>query len=111
MTSLEAQLHDFRESEWPFSDPISTVVVSTRQVFKGNLPVLLVSHDDDGDWQVLCATTNDTDDALVVCLGCAYQRDKTLGALADLPRGWFAWREAADRPWIRELKEPDADYS
>src|SRR5262245_46472671 len=109
MDTVEAHEHDFPRSEWPFADPENVVAISTVQVFRQRLPILRVSHDHDGDWQVLCGTTQDTKDAIVVCLGCAYQRDKTIAELADLPRGWTAWREYVGGPWKREQKPPEED--
>jgi hypothetical protein len=101
--------HLFSANDWPFSDPTNVVAISTRQVVREGYPVLRVSHDFDGDWQVLCGTTTDVKDALVVCLGCAYQRNPSIGALADMPRGWTAWRDSPDDPWKREPKEPESD--
>lgn len=72
-------------------------------------PVLLVTHDEDGDWQVLCGTTNEPADGRVVCLGCLFQLDRSIGQLADLPRGWHAWRDFATSPWHRELQEPELE--
>ena len=86
---------------WPFDDTPNTAAFTTRQVLEG-APILLVTHDeDDGSWQFLCGTTNDSADARVVGLGRMYQRDPTLGELADLPEGWRAWRTAVGRPWER----------
>ena len=73
--------------------------------------VLLVTHDHDGDWQVLCGTTNEPEDGRIVCFGCAYQRNRSIAELADLPRGWRAWREDANAPWTREQKELEEDES
>lgn len=87
MDIVEAHAHNFQKSEWPFSDSENAVAFSTVQVFHQGLPILRVSHDHDGDWQVLCSTTTNVKDAIVVCLGCAYQLDKTIGELADLPLG------------------------
>jgi hypothetical protein len=101
--------HRFSATDWPFSDPTNAVAISTRQVVREGYPVLRVSHDFDGDWQVLCGTTTDVEDALVVCLGCAFQRNPCIGALADLPRGWTAWRDSPDDPWTREPKVPEPD--
>jgi hypothetical protein len=107
MDTVERHEHDFPESEWPFADPENVVAISTVQVFRQGLPIRRISHDRDGDWQVLCGTTLDVKDAIVVCLGCAYQRDKTIGELADLPRGWTAWRDQVGGPWEREEKPSD----
>tara|TARA_R110002124_G_scaffold16091_1_gene69016 strand:- start:350 stop:709 length:360 start_codon:yes stop_codon:yes gene_type:complete len=93
MTTIARHKHEFSRSEWPFSDSANVVVISTVQVFRQGFPILRVSHDYDGDWQILCGTTLDTKDAIVACLGCAYQRDKTIGELADMPRGVTLWAD------------------
>jgi hypothetical protein len=86
---------------WPFADKPNTASITTRQVLEG-APVLRVTHDaDDGSWQFLCGTTDDTADGRVVGLGEMYARDATLGELADLPEGWRAWRAAPGLPWAR----------
>lgn len=109
MDTVEKHPHRFPESEWPFADPDNVVAISTVQVFRQGFPILRVSHDADGVWQVLCGTTTNTKDAIVVGLGCAYQKDKTLGELADLPRGWTAWRDFPGGPWEREENPEGAD--
>jgi hypothetical protein len=73
-------------------DPISSAIaITTRQVLHEGYPVLFVSHDSDsdGDWQVLCGTTTDEKDALLICLGEAVQHDRPIAGLADMPRGWL----------------------
>jgi hypothetical protein len=109
METVEDHPHSFLPSEWPFSDPPNVLAISTTKVFDENLPILRVSHDYDGDWQVLCGTTTEIEYALVVCLGCAFQRDMSIGELADLPRGWTAWRDYVGGPWDREQKELEDD--
>ena len=107
MDTVKKHSHSLPESEWPFSDPDNAVAISTKRVFREGYPILRVSHDYDGDWQVLCGTTTDQEQAMVVCLGCAYQRDKSISELADMPRGWTAWRDYVGAPWEREMKEPE----
>ena len=109
MDTVEQHEHDFPKSEWPFADPENVAAISTVQVFRQGFPILQVSHDYGGDWQVLCGTTSDVRDGIVVCLGCAYQRDKTIGELADLAPGWIAWRDYVGGPWQREQKSPAED--
>lgn len=70
-------------------------------------PILLVTHDEDGYWQLLCGTTNQTEDARVVCLGGLFERDRSIGALADLPPGWRAWRESVSDAWQRDEEKPE----
>ena len=88
-------------SSWPFADTPNTASITTRQVLEGS-PILLVTHDaDDGGWQFLCGTTDDTADARIVALGQMFARDPSLGELADLPEGWKAWRASPKLPWQR----------
>ena len=94
--------HDFET--WPFTDPTNTTAYTTVLVLKKQHPILLVTHDEDGDWQVLCGTTNSSDDGRVACLGCLFLLDPTIGVLADLPPGWRAWRETVADSWHREAK-------
>jgi len=107
MDTLDTHPHNFPATEWPFNDPPNVAAISTRPVVENGHPVLLVTHDDDGDWQILCGTTNETADGRVVCLGCAFELDRSIGQLAGLPRGWRAWRDSPADPWHREAVEPE----
>lgn len=96
--------------DWPFDDPPNVATITTRQVLEDGYPVLLVTHDeDDGCWQILCGTTNDTDDLRLVGLDCMYVLDPSIGELADLPLGYQAWRESPSSPWIREPAPADEE--
>jgi hypothetical protein len=87
---------------WPFEASRNTAAITTRQVLETGAAVLRVTHDaDDGSWQFLCGTTNDTADVRVVGLGWMCDRDPTLLELADLPEGWCAWRERQGAVWRR----------
>ena len=97
--------HDF--PIWPFDDAINTAAFTTRRVIEQGLPVLLVSHDLDGEWQFLCGTTTETADCRIVCMGCAYERDQTIADVADLPIGWMAEREVVGSPWERFPRAAD----
>jgi hypothetical protein len=91
--------------EWPFEDSRNTAAITTRQVLEG-APVLHVTHDlDDGSWQFLCGTTDDSADGRVVGLGRLCDRDVSLLEVVDLPEGWQAWRERVGAPWRRRAKE------
>ena len=109
MSTVAVHPHSFSESEWPFADPINTLAFTTTRVLREGYPVLLVTHDEDGDWQFMCTTTNDSEHGLIVCLGCAYERDRTVAEVADLPRGWQAWRDFVGGPWDRVPRERDPD--
>lgn len=85
---------------WPFEEDPHVGVFTTRQVMEG-LPILLVTHDPDHEWQFLCGTTNADADLAHAHLHHLYESDPTIGQLADLPIGWQAWRASLDTPWER----------
>ena len=104
-TSLSAHRHEF--ADWPFPWPVDTGVFTTTRVLEDKLPVLMVSHDENGDWQFLCGTTNDSAHCRLICMGCALELDKTLVEVADLPTGWIAFRDRIGGPW-NKAPEPDS---
>lgn len=91
---------------WPFDDPPNVAVFTTKLIAARQQPVLLVTHDDDdGAWQFLPLEGELCEpDAAVVSLRSMIERDATLAQLANLPRGWRAWRESPNDPWHRERK-------
>ncbi len=93
---------------WPFADPENVSVIALRDITDGKTVILLVSHDEeDGMWQFLDGRDNpDPDEAILVCLKHVFELDPSVGELADLPCGWRAWRDSADRPWQREEMGP-----
>lgn len=98
----EAHSHSFDHSKWPFDDPINLATFTTQFVVENQHPIMLITHDEEGDWQFLCGTTNDSDDARISCFGCMFERHPEIAQLADLPRGWLAWRQDENSPWTRE---------
>jgi hypothetical protein len=93
------------DTSWPFHEGRNRAAFTTRPVLEGNLPILLVNHDEDGDWQFLCGTTNRTEDGRIVSLGGIFERDRSLAPVADLPEGWRASRTAKGAVWTREQAE------
>ncbi|KQS69069.1 hypothetical protein ASG41_22280 [Modestobacter sp. Leaf380] len=69
---------------WPFPESPDTLIFTTQPILDG-APVVDVHHDDDGDWQVLCGTTLDPQDARMVHFGHLVEMHPGLVALADLP--------------------------
>lgn len=95
---------------WPFPDPEETAVITLWRILRGESPLRLVTHDeDDGGWQFLDGEHVFEEDAAVVALGEMVQFDESLLALADLPRGAYAWRAGAGQPWSRGTGEPPVD--
>ena len=101
MRTVPAHPHSFAMSDWPFKEPPNTAAFTTTRVAREGLPVLVVSRDEEGEWQFLCGTTTKSSDCLVVCLGCAYERDLTLAEVSDLPDGWQAQRKRIGGAWER----------
>lgn len=89
---------------WKFHDPPNVAVIATRQVVEGEDWIAYVSHDeDDGSWQFhRSSKLSAAKDAIVVSLREVVERDPTISDLADLPRGWCAWRDSVTSPWFRE---------
>lgn len=94
---------------WKFSDSPRTGVYVSKAVNDGIEPITYVSHDtEDGAWQFVGDSPNDGREFALVCLHHPIDQDASLKELADLPRGWYAERDAPGRPWVRgELPQED----
>lgn len=90
-----------REDRPAFQEHPDLGVLTTSRVLSG-APILLVTHDDDGDWQFLCGTTNDPVDGRIVHLKHIVAMDPTVSEVADLPLGWRAFRDEVGGSWTRE---------
>jgi hypothetical protein len=97
---MSSHEHGFPSGGWPFEDPQDVAAISCRHILDGR-PILRVTHDDDGSWQLLCGEPHVSEDAKVVCLGCMVRREPTLLELADLPLGWCADRDSVASGWER----------
>lgn len=87
---------------WPFSDPRNHAVITLDRIMDGTHSILYVTHDaDDGGWQFLDGGDVTEDDAMVVSLREIVEYDSTILQLGDMPRGWYAVRDAIDKPWKR----------
>ncbi|MCQ8884262.1 hypothetical protein NQT63_00965 [Pseudoalteromonas agarivorans] len=96
---MEDSEHNHDIEDWPFECSQNQLAITTKYIMEQTKPVLAILHDDEGDWQVLCDTTNDPDDGMVVCLGCLYTRFPFIGQFASLPNGWEAYRSAENEDW------------
>src|SRR5262249_27846256 len=95
------------DTSWPFHEGRNRAAFTTKPVLRDGHPILLVTHDQDGDWQFLCGTTNRPRDGQLVSLGCIFERDHTLAEVADLPEGWRAYRRAKGATWQREMAQEE----
>jgi len=93
--------HQFSENEWPFQESAYKAAYTSPRVANEESPVLVVKHDAEGDWHLLDGAAISKKNELITCFGCAFEKDRTIGEVADLPLGWKAWRETAKSPWQR----------
>jgi hypothetical protein len=70
-------------------------------VHRDELPILLVIHEDDGDWQFLDGGYVDDVDAVAVHIGHVFETHPDLRLLVDLPEGWAAERDSIAGEWRR----------
>jgi hypothetical protein len=70
-------------------------------VHRGELPILLVIHDEGGDWQFLDGGPVDAEEGVAVHIDHVFQKFPDLRRLADLPEGWAAERDAVAEDWRR----------
>jgi hypothetical protein len=98
-----------REHPWRFSEGKNRGVFTTKRVLDGTHSILLVSHDEEGDWQFLCGTTNRAEDGRIVSLEYVIEQHPAITELADLPVGWRAMRDGPDQPRRRVKSEPQGE--
>lgn len=101
--------HTHKFKEWPFQSAVDTLTFCTAKVAHEGFPVLHVSHDHNGDWQFLDATTDVPGECVLLCFGCVYENDRSLADISDLPHGWSAYREETGSDWERWEKSPATD--
>lgn len=91
----------FRKPVWPFEEPQNAAVLCLRRILQGTAPILLAVYDNERQWQFLDGDDVTEAEAVVVGLGAVFAKDASIGVLADLPAGWFAWRKSVHHPWQR----------
>jgi len=79
-----------------------------RNVWEKHEPVLMVVHDSDGDWQLLCDGDEHDQVDEIVTLHAAHliERDPSLQFISDLPLGMEANRESLESPWVLSEMKP-----
>lgn len=90
---------------WAFPVPPDTPVAASPAVAFGSAPATAVIHDCDGEWEFL-ADGDDGAELTIVGFVHLAARQRDLGVLADLPRGWEAER-IAPGAWLRRPADDD----
>ena len=97
---MPGHLHSFGNEKWPFADPQDTAVFCCSCVLNENSILRVVRDLHDGEWQMLCGRpTHQTDEPVVVGLGCIVENEPSLRGLSALPFGWCADRDSQNSPW------------
>ncbi len=89
-------------AEFRFREPKNLAVFVCDNVMVRNMPILRVSHDEEGDWQFLCGgdhAEGSDDGAAIVCLEHVVENDQSLNEVAELCRLGTATREAPGAQW------------
>lgn len=94
---------------WKFPDPPNTLVFLSKPVHEKLEAVNFVSHEiEDGAWQFLGDSMGTPEGPVAVCFHHPIDEDPSLVELADLPRGWYAERNAPGAPWVRHQLEENS---
>lgn len=88
-------------SEYRFTEDRHTAVIVCVHVWSDGLPITMVSHDSEGDWQFLCVEGehSEANEAMVVCLEHVVSCDPTVNELASMCTSHVARRSAVGSPW------------
>lgn len=88
------------QAEYPFPEAPDTAVFTCIHVLSGSEPIRYVTHDeDDGAWQFLCGGEHEEADARVASLHSIWKPDPSVGKLAGMSLGSYAWRTKAAASW------------
>jgi len=91
-----------------FKEPLNTAVFTTKFVVEENKPITYVMHDsDDGAWQFFSDDKFDDFEcvAKIVGLGEIIKMDDSVLELADMPEGYYAFRESVNDKWKIQKQE------
>lgn len=89
-------------TDWPFHDPPTCLAMTVRQIVCGEEWIYCVTHHEfEGGWQFTGVGPWEAEDVVEVTLEEMLKIDPSLLRLADLPRGWCAWREEPGEGWRR----------
>jgi hypothetical protein len=83
------------------SDKCQNAAYLTGAVHRDELPILVVIHESDGDWQFLDGGAVEDDDAVAIHVGHVLDTHPDLRHLVDLPEGWAAERDSVSGEWRR----------
>jgi hypothetical protein len=96
---------------WLFKEPPNVAVFTSKRIVEGRDWIHYVTHDEeDGAWQFhpYSGPTSEAE-ASLVSLQTILRLDPSIVELADLPIGWFAWRDDPKGRWQRKRRSPNPE--
>ena len=83
-----------------FQQPLTTKVITTKQVMQQNSTIVYIAHhEDDGAWVFTGAEEFLPENAMVVTLAEMIAHDATILEVADMPVGFYGIRQDKKSPW------------
>lgn len=83
-----------------FQDSGDKICFTCNHVFHDGKDILLVTNDEDGDWQFMCGDgEHEMETGILICLRHATELDPTINDLWDLPLGYEAERKSKNAKW------------
>jgi hypothetical protein len=86
---------------FPFPADPHQGVFTTRKIMDDEKPILLVLHEEDGDWPFLPGTSVESADLVLVHFHHIVDDHPDIHVLGDLRRGWAAERASETDDWTR----------
>jgi hypothetical protein len=95
----------FRDLPWPYENdafPAQLGAVIMNTVLDGDLPALQIVHFADNSWAIADGVNdpNEPDACVATHIWHAVEQNSSLAALASLPPGYQANREAVGEAWV-----------
>ena len=88
---------------FPFSESPESEVITCDRILTGEAWVHYITRDDDGAWQFHPNDRMTTvEDVRVITLEEMLVVDPSVGQVADMPRGWHAFRGTPGGSWTQE---------
>lgn len=99
---------DEQQNRFEFNEPLDSAVFTTKFVLEENREITYVTHEEeDGAWQFF--SDDEFEDfekvARIIALGEIIEMDKSILALAEMPKGYYAYRKFKESNW--EIKKQD----
>ncbi|MFT4073674.1 MAG: hypothetical protein QM654_17335 [Dysgonamonadaceae bacterium] len=84
-----------------FADDLNTAVFTTKFILDLDSPILYIYHfEEDGAWQFSGIENCEEKDFRIISLDEVINIDNSILTMANLPLGYYAYRESKNSKWI-----------